>query len=59
MPTQLSETEVDALVADAIAQSGATSIKEMGKAMALIKQNAQGRADMGLVSAKLKAKLGG
>lgn len=59
MPTQLSETEVDALVADAIAKSGATSIKEMGKAMALIKQNAQGRADMGLVSAKLKAKLGG
>lgn len=59
MPTQLSETEVDALVADSIAKSGATSIKEMGKAMALIKQNAQGRADMGLVSAKLKAKLGG
>lgn len=59
MPAQLSETEVDALVAEAITQSGATSIKEMGKAMALIKQAAQGRADMGLVSAKLKAKLGG
>jgi uncharacterized protein YqeY len=59
MPTQLSETEIDALVSDAIAKSGAASIKEMGKAMALIKQNAQGRADMGLVSAKLKAKLGG
>jgi len=58
MPAQLSEAEVDALVADAIAQSGATSIKEMGKAMALIKQSAQGRADMGVVSAKLKAKLG-
>lgn len=59
MPAQLSETEIDALVSDAIAKSGAASIKEMGKAMALIKQNAQGRADMGLVSAKLKAKLGG
>jgi uncharacterized protein YqeY len=59
MPAQLSETEVDALVADAIAKSGAASIKEMGKAMALLKQSAQGRADMGMVSAKLKAKLGG
>jgi uncharacterized protein YqeY len=59
LPAQLSETELDALIADALAKSGATSIKEMGKAMALLKQSAQGRADMGLVSAKLKAKLGG
>ena len=51
--------EVDALIAEAIAESGATSIKEMGKAMALLKQKAQGRADMAAVSAKLKAKLGG
>jgi uncharacterized protein len=58
LPAQLSEAELDALVADAIAKSGATSIKEMGKAMALLKQSAQGRADMGVVSAKLKAKLG-
>ena len=58
MPAQLSETELDALVAEAIAQSGAASIKDMGKAMALLKQKAQGRADMGAVSAKLKAKLG-
>lgn len=58
LPAQLSDAEVDALVADAIAQSGATSIKEMGKAMALIKQAAQGRADMGVISAKLKARLG-
>jgi uncharacterized protein len=58
LPAQLSETELDALVADAVAKSGATSIKEMGKAMALLKQSAQGRADMGVVSAKLKAKLG-
>ena len=58
LPAQLSEAELDALVTDAIAKSGATSIKEMGKAMALLKQSAQGRADMGVVSAKLKAKLG-
>ena len=59
MPAQLSEAELDALIADALAKSGATSIKEMGKAMAVLKQSAQGRADMGVVSAKLKAKLGG
>lgn len=59
MPAQLSDVELDALIADAIARSGATSIKEMGKAMALVKQGAQGRADMAQVSTKLKAKLGG
>ncbi|MGH8176883.1 MAG: GatB/YqeY domain-containing protein [Steroidobacter sp.] len=57
MPAQLSEGELDALIADSIAQSGATSVKEMGKAMALLKQKAQGRADMSAVSSKLKAKL--
>jgi uncharacterized protein YqeY len=56
-PAQLSEAEVDALIREAIAESGATSIKEMGKAMALLKQKAQGRADMATASAKLKAKL--
>jgi uncharacterized protein len=59
MPAQLSAAEVDALIAEAIAQSGATSIKEMGKAMALLKQKAQGRTDMAAASARLKAKLGG
>ena len=59
MPAQLSEGELDQVIADAIAESGATSIKEMGKAMAIVKQKAQGRADMAAVSAKLKAKLGG
>jgi len=58
MPAQLSDAEVDALIASAIAQSGATSIKEMGKAMAIVKSQAQGRADMGVLSSKLKAKLG-
>jgi uncharacterized protein YqeY len=59
LPEQLSEAELDGLIAAAIAESGATSIKEMGKAMAILKQKAQGRADMGVVSGKLKAKLGG
>lgn len=58
MPAQLSDVEVDQLITDAIAQAGATSIKEMGKAMAILKQTAAGRADMAAVSAKLKAKLG-
>jgi uncharacterized protein len=59
LPSQLSEGEVDALISEAIAESGATSIKEMGKAMALLKQKAQGRTDMAAASAKLKAKLSG
>jgi uncharacterized protein YqeY len=59
LPEQLSEAELDGLIAAAIAESGATSIKEMGKAMAILKQKAQGRADMGAISTKLKAKLGG
>jgi uncharacterized protein YqeY len=58
MPAQLSEADLDAIIADAITQSGAASIKDMGKAMAIVKQKAQGRADMGTVSSKLKAKLG-
>jgi uncharacterized protein len=57
LPSQLAAGEVDALIAEAIAESGATSIKEMGKAMALLKQKAQGRTDMAAASAKLKAKL--
>jgi uncharacterized protein len=59
LPSQLSAGEVDALIGEAIAESGATSIKEMGKAMALLKQKAQGRTDMAAASAKLKAKLSG
>jgi uncharacterized protein len=58
MPEQLSEAELDALIAEAIAASGASSIKDMGKVMGIVKQKAQGRADMGAVSAKIKAKLG-
>ena len=59
MPSQLSAAELDALINDAVAASGASSIKDMGKVMAIIKTKAQGRADMGAVGAKIKAKLGG
>jgi hypothetical protein len=59
MPTQLSGAELDALINEAVAATGASSIKDMGKVMGLIKAKAQGRADMGAVGAKIKAKLGG
>ena len=59
MPSQLSAAELDALINDAVATTGAASIKDMGKVMAIIKAKAQGRADMGAVGAKIKAKLGG
>lgn len=59
LPAQLTEAELDALVADAIKTSGAAGIKDMGKVMGLLKPKVQGRADMGEVSARIKAKLGG
>jgi len=59
LPAQLSETELDALIADAISSTGAASIKDMGKVMGLVKSKAAGKADMGAVGARIKAKLGG
>jgi uncharacterized protein len=59
MPSQMSDAEIDALIGDAIATTGAASIKDMGKVMGIIKGKAQGRADMAAVGAKIKAKLGG
>jgi uncharacterized protein YqeY len=59
MPSRLSDAEVDAMIADAVAATGAASIKDMGKVMGVIKAKAQGRADMAAVGAKIKAKLGG
>jgi uncharacterized protein len=59
MPSQLSSAEIDVLIADAVAATGATSIKDMGKVMGIIKGKAAGRADMAAVGAKIKAKLGG
>ena len=59
MPSQLSSAELDALINDAIAASGAANIKDMGKVMGIIKTKAQGRADMAAVGAKIKARLSG
>jgi uncharacterized protein YqeY len=59
LPAALSEPEIDALIVESIAASGATSIKDMGKVMNLVKSKAQGRADMAAVGAKIKAKLSG
>ena len=57
LPQPLSEAELDALIEEALAATGATSIKEMGKVMGMVKGKAQGRADMGAVSARIKARL--
>ena len=59
LPAQLSDAEVDALIAEAIASTGAASIKDMGKVVAAVKAKAAGRADMGSVSARVKQKLSG
>ena len=59
LPAALDETELDALITKAIADSGAGSMKEMGKVMGLLKPQVQGRADMGAVSQRIKALLGG
>ena len=59
LPTQLNASELDALIQAAIAETGATSIKDMGKVMAIIKTRAQGRADMAVVGARIKARLSG
>lgn len=57
MPQALTEAEIDAIVQDAVTESGATSIKDMGKVMGLLKPKMQGRADMSVVSNKIKAAL--
>ena len=58
LPQQLSQAEVDAIVAEAIADTGAKSAADMGKVMGIVKPKLAGRADMGKVSAMVKAKLG-
>lgn len=59
LPAQLDSAELDALVAAAIAATGASSPRDMGKVVAAVKQKAAGRADMAHVSARIKARLGG
>ncbi|TAM44866.1 MAG: GatB/YqeY domain-containing protein [Gammaproteobacteria bacterium] len=59
MPQPLSDAEIDALIAETIAATGASSVKDMGKVMGALKPKLAGRADMGQVGAKIKSKLGG
>jgi hypothetical protein len=58
LPQQLSAEEVDTIIAEAIAATGAASPKDVGKVMGAVKPKLQGRADMGQVSARIKARLG-
>lgn len=57
LPAQMDDKAIDAALTEAISASGASSMADMGKVMALLKPKLQGRADMGAVSTKLKAKL--
>ena len=58
LPEQMSEADLDKLIDETIAATGAESIRDMGKVMGAIKAKAQGRADMGAVGARVKARLG-
>ncbi|WP_456416462.1 GatB/YqeY domain-containing protein [Thiolapillus sp.] len=59
LPQQLSDDEISALIDEAMAATGAASMKDMGKIMGMLKPKLQGRADMGAVSARIKQKLSG
>ena len=56
-PEQLSDADVDALIDEAISATGAEAMKDMGKVMGILKPKLAGKADMGAVSGKIKAKL--
>ncbi len=58
LPAPLDEAEVDALLDAVIEETGAASMRDMGKVMGLLKQRAAGRADMAVLSARVKARLG-
>ena len=57
LPEQLSAADLEALIDQVIAETGADSMRDMGKVMGLIKEKAEGRADIGAASAKVKARL--
>lgn len=57
LPEPFSEADIDGLLSEVITKLGATSVKDMGKVMAEMKEKLQGRADMALLSAKLKKRL--
>ena len=58
LPARMDDAELEALIDEAIAATGAESIRDMGKVMGAIKGKAAGRADMGTVGAKVKSRLG-
>ncbi|WP_423062930.1 GatB/YqeY domain-containing protein [Candidiatus Paracoxiella cheracis] len=57
MPAQMSDADINAAIDEAIQSTGASSMKDMGKVMGVLKDKLQGRADMGAVSAKIKQHL--
>ncbi len=57
LPTQLTAAELEALIAEAITATAASSLKDMGKVMAAVKAKAAGRADLGAASARIKQRL--
>jgi len=59
LPAQLGDAELEALIREAIAATGAASMKEMGKVMGFLKPKVQGRTDIGALSARIKTALGG
>ena len=59
LPAKLDEAEIDALIAAAIDATGASSARDMGKVVAAVKEKAAGRADMGVVSGRIKSRLAG
>lgn len=59
LPAKMGDEEIDALITAAIAETGASSARDMGKVVAAVKEKAAGRADMGVVSGRIKARLAG
>lgn len=58
LPEPLSDAELDVLIAELVAETGADSVRDMGKVMGLLKTRAQGRVDMGAASARVRSALG-
>jgi uncharacterized protein YqeY len=58
LPEPMSDADLDGLIAELVAESGAESVRDMGKVMGLLKARAQGRVDMGAASARVRKALG-
>ena len=59
LPAALSDAEIDVIIDEAVVSTGAVSMRDMGKLMGVLKPQLQGRADMGAVSQRVKARLAG